>query len=853
MKLFGNLTAFALFLTGFMLFANKAEAGCPGELGSSDPVPTVWTKECSPYVIKTAIQATDPITIEPGVVVKFKYAASASFGSAVTAIGTEKEKIVFTAWTDDEHGGDTNGDLDATRPKAGYWYRILVGSSAAAQFENVSILYGGEHPWGALALQPDTKNRVSVKNSEFKHNKYAGIYINYNPDQIIEKNIFSDNGEGIVLNDCFHNISLTISENIFDQNVNYGAKVNHSNYNKIFAQNNWWGDRTGPYHVTLNPNGKGDLVSNGVFFDPWIGKEGPDPVIVIPGIMGSWEKDGEWRIDPIFHTFDDLRGAFLANGYAMGKNFFEFPYEWRDSNIENAKLLHKRIQDIKSETGRPKVDIVAHSMGGLLAREYIESEYFENDVDQLITVGTPHLGAPKDYIKWEAGAFFSDIFEAAGKYFFKQEAEENGYDSIFHYLRGRPMSSVQELLPVYNYLWDDNESGYDLRIGYPVNYPRNEFLENLNSAEKVKKLEKVELTKIIGRKNDIESTISGYNVVKADMGEVWKHGYPHGFEIPILSDQGFKTDDGDITVPINSAESTQIPAESTIYFQSSHNNLPTDAQQEILEILTGKRPDEKTDEWQIDDILLGLVFSPVDFQIVSPSGKRIGKNFETGGKYNEIEGAYYTGFDTDTEFLTIPNPEDGEYKILTEGTGFGEYTIEIVKISNDGENGAEESLTIITGIAEIGKQEETGVKIKGMKVEKLAVADPENKNEADASIAEQVRTEVRTEVSISPLESEPPRIQKLDNLKGKVRQYFKTGEIKTRQEARITTKKLGHIRVHLKLYETEEKAKKQRRQKTKANRHIDNLIFRINRDFPEKIRESAKDHIAGILEELKME
>jgi len=59
---------------------------------------------------------------------------------------------------------------------------------------------------------------------------------------------------------------------------------------------------------------------------------------------------------------------------------FQFPYDWRRDNIENARLLHKFVLQKKAEveaenlrrfgkSGAPvKFDIVAHSMGGLIAR-----------------------------------------------------------------------------------------------------------------------------------------------------------------------------------------------------------------------------------------------------------------------------------------------------------------------------------------------------------------------------------------------------------------------------------------------------------------------------------------------------
>jgi len=38
----------------------------------------------------------------------------------------------------------------------------------------------------------------------------------------------------------------------------------------VIAENNWWGDATGPYHPSLNPGGLGDTVSDYVDFDPWL-------------------------------------------------------------------------------------------------------------------------------------------------------------------------------------------------------------------------------------------------------------------------------------------------------------------------------------------------------------------------------------------------------------------------------------------------------------------------------------------------------------------------------------------------------------------------------------------------------
>ncbi len=38
----------------------------------------------------------------------------------------------------------------------------------------------------------------------------------------------------------------------------------------VDARRNWWGDASGPYHPELNPQGKGDPISDGAEFSPWL-------------------------------------------------------------------------------------------------------------------------------------------------------------------------------------------------------------------------------------------------------------------------------------------------------------------------------------------------------------------------------------------------------------------------------------------------------------------------------------------------------------------------------------------------------------------------------------------------------
>lgn len=65
---------------------------------------------------------------------------------------------------------------------------------------------------------------------------------------------------------------------------------------------------------------------------------------------------------------------------------------------ENSHVLPNSIKGIKrdwTEKGYAvsKLDIVGHSMGGILSRLYLQSSYYDDDIHKLITLNTPHSGS----------------------------------------------------------------------------------------------------------------------------------------------------------------------------------------------------------------------------------------------------------------------------------------------------------------------------------------------------------------------------------------------------------------------------------------------------------------------------
>jgi len=112
---------------------------------------------------------------------------------------------------------------------------------------------------------------------------------------------------------------------------------------------------------------------------------------------------------------------------------FQFAYDWRRDNVENARLLHAFILEKKAFVERKlterhgkldrevRFDIVAHSMGGLITRYYLR--YGTQDpedgadltwdgarhVERAILVGTPNAGSAQTILDLVEGRSFAPI------------------------------------------------------------------------------------------------------------------------------------------------------------------------------------------------------------------------------------------------------------------------------------------------------------------------------------------------------------------------------------------------------------------------------------------------------------
>jgi pimeloyl-ACP methyl ester carboxylesterase len=78
-------------------------------------------------------------------------------------------------------------------------------------------------------------------------------------------------------------------------------------------------------------------------------------------------------------------------GYRQGETLFVFDYDWRLSVLDNARRLGAYVE--ATIPGAGDIDIVAHSMGGLIARTYALEEGGADRIARLVSAGSPWRGS----------------------------------------------------------------------------------------------------------------------------------------------------------------------------------------------------------------------------------------------------------------------------------------------------------------------------------------------------------------------------------------------------------------------------------------------------------------------------
>ena len=195
--------------------------------------------------------------------------------NAIGGAGASVERS-YAEITDNQFLGNIGGMAHGALNLGLGSYGVVSGNV----FENNSSTVNG----GAISMY---HSDFVISNNQFYYN-YAvwgggAIFVSQYAQANIQENTFTGNGSdqpnGSAVASIFPSQCMMRDNNIYGNSSPAVATDLETPYNSsIDALYNWWGDPSGPYHPTLNPNGLGDAVGDSVYFDPWL----TDPVWANP-------------------------------------------------------------------------------------------------------------------------------------------------------------------------------------------------------------------------------------------------------------------------------------------------------------------------------------------------------------------------------------------------------------------------------------------------------------------------------------------------------------------------------------------------------------------------------------------
>ncbi len=383
------------------------------------------------------------------------------------------------------------------------------------------------------------------------------------------------------------------------------------------------------------------------------------PVVLIPGMGGSWNYEAlvhneivpqsAWFLTPFINTYDGLIFSLEHAGYEKGEELYLFAYDWRQPVIKNGQDLVNFVNEtvLDEKPAGTKVNLVGHSMGGLVARAAYHNGLSEK-TEKIVTYGTPHKGLAKAYLAWEGADFngFSNWWQMLGiKLVLRLNTPR--HTSEIETVR-RVVPSIQNLLPIEPYL--KNNKGDFISLG-SMKW-KNNFL-NLNPAIDLSFASK--LHAIYGSDIDTLKTIRVVSPSKKDVrAGLWDDGKPTKYE----------NVSGDGAVVTSSAV---MDASAGVYKLdgTDHGEIVygDKGQIKLLEILGFEAPFTVFPQNpKQHKAIVVTISSPATFKLTAPGG---------------------SDYFPQENLLIVSDPVNGLYKITLNSTGRGAYRLHFGRFKDE--------------------------------------------------------------------------------------------------------------------------------------------------------------------------
>lgn len=385
------------------------------------------------------------------------------------------------------------------------------------------------------------------------------------------------------------------------------------------------------------------------------------PVIVLPGFGASWDMaaflsgtaGNNWKIPEQITIYNGLINSFKNAGYKEGEDLFVFSYDWRkplDSLADDLKkyILNNNLQD-------KKIDLVGHSMGGLVARSYAQ-KYGVAGIDKITTSGTPHLGVLDAYGLWEGAVFWDDIWWEKAIVEIITEANRYSGETKIDAVR-RVAPSIKDLLPTTDFLKLNSKivSKDNLK-------QKNSYLSDLNSN--TTELDKI-ITTFWSSDQQTRTIIDTIKPTPFDtLLKRWEDGKP-------AATNPFSLSEGDGSVTKQSAKG---PFTNSIKALGGHNELMTRADN-IASLLNNLGiKSENVVAGEIDNrqgVFVAMLRSPGKLKICD----------EARTKCDSQLGIYLP----ENKIFILPGYKDEKLTVQVLADGLGEYSLHLGNLDSEGQ------------------------------------------------------------------------------------------------------------------------------------------------------------------------
>lgn len=220
------------------------------------------------------------------------------------------------------------------------------------------------------------------------------------------------------------------------------------------------------------------------------------PIIFIPGLMGSIGGQmlgykGGWTFGLAAWFYRPFIKQLEGLGYRLNQNLFICYYDWRKNceDIVEQFLLPLIFQAGRENPGK-KIDLLGHSMGGLVGRTYIQHRKYQYNIGRLMVFGTPNRGSVDAYYLWTTGR----VLEKPGHGNQILTIIQKGYIWLLAKILGIPLNKnnieglhenlpgLQDLLPTQDYGYVLSYKEGDKYVYIPNEYIRykNNLVNSLN-------------------------------------------------------------------------------------------------------------------------------------------------------------------------------------------------------------------------------------------------------------------------------------------------------------------------------------------------------------------------------------